>query len=223
MVMSGVTDPYQPVERRLKITRGCLQVLAKFRTRSASSQKIDWSRATLICSASSPRTTRSAVNISVTSLDRELQRVMEPRTSPPRARLEAIAELHAAGIPVGVMVGPVIPGLTDHEMPAILEAAGKAGAQFAGHVVLRLPWAVAPLFNAGSRNISPIAKRRSLAGFATFAAAPSTIRVGANAKPAKEFSRSRSRRCLPSRGVAPEFPKSIHNFPPRIFASLTSS
>jgi DNA repair photolyase len=87
-----------------------------------------------------------AVNISVTSLDRELQRVMEPRTSPPRARLDAISELHAAGIPVGVMVGPVIPGLTDHEMPAILEAAGKAGAQFAGHVVLRLPRAVAPLF-----------------------------------------------------------------------------
>ena len=146
MIMSGVTDPYQPVERRLKITRGCLEVLAKFRNpvgiitkNRLVTRDIDLFRELAAHNA-------VAVNISVTSLDRELQRVMEPRTSPPRARLEAISELHAAGIPVGVMVGPVIPGLTDHEMPAILQAAGKAGAQFAGHVVLRLPWAVAPIF-----------------------------------------------------------------------------
>src|SRR5207249_4428831 len=88
----------------------------------------------------------AAVNISVTSLDPKLQRVLEPRTSTPRSRLDAIAHLHAEGIPVGVMVAPVIPGLTDYEVPAILKACAEAGAQFAGYTVVRLPWAVAPLF-----------------------------------------------------------------------------
>jgi len=87
-----------------------------------------------------------AVNISVTSLDPKLQRVLEPRTSSPQARLDTISQLHAAGIPVGVMVAPVIPGLTDHEVPKILEACANAGAQFAGYTIVRLPWAVAPLF-----------------------------------------------------------------------------
>ena len=86
------------------------------------------------------------MNISITSLDPDLQRILEPRTSSPHARLEAIAQLRAAGIPVGVMAAPIIPGLTDHEVPAILKAAGEAGAQFAGYTIVRLPWAVAPLF-----------------------------------------------------------------------------
>ena len=88
----------------------------------------------------------SAVNISVTSLDERLQRVLEPRTSPPQARLDAIKKLRDAGIPVGVMVAPIIPGLTDHEMPAILRSCADAGAQFAGYTIVRLPFAVAPLF-----------------------------------------------------------------------------
>jgi len=87
-----------------------------------------------------------AVNISVTSLDPKLQRVLEPRTSSPEARLDAISELRAAGIPVGVIVAPVIPGLTDHEVPKILQTCAKAGAQFAGYTIVRLPWAVTPLF-----------------------------------------------------------------------------
>ena len=88
----------------------------------------------------------AAVNVSITSLDPDLQRILEPRTSSPNARLETIAQLRAAGIPVGVMSAPIIPGLTDHEVPAILKAAGEAGAQFAGYTIVRLPWAVAPLF-----------------------------------------------------------------------------
>src|SRR5207248_8157971 len=88
----------------------------------------------------------AAVNVSVTSLVAELQRVLEPRTSPPNARLEAISRLREAGVPVGVMVAPIIPGLTDHEMPGILAASAKAGAQFAGYTIMRLPFAVAPLF-----------------------------------------------------------------------------
>jgi len=87
-----------------------------------------------------------AVNLSVTSLDPNLQRVLEPRTSSPQARLDAISQLRSVGIPTGVMVAPVIPGLTDHELPKILEVCAKAGAQFAGYTVVRLPWAVAPLF-----------------------------------------------------------------------------
>jgi len=146
VVMSGVTDPYQPVERRLKITRGCLEVLAKFRNPVGIITKNRLVTRDLDVLGELAAHNAVAVNISVTSLDRDLQRILEPRTSPPQARLDAIGQLHAAGIPVGVMVGPVIPGLTDHEMPAILAACGNAGAQFAGYVVLRLPWAVAPLF-----------------------------------------------------------------------------
>jgi DNA repair photolyase len=82
----------------------------------------------------------------VTSLDPKLQRVLEPRTSSPEARLDTIRQLRAAKIPVGVMTAPIIPGLTDHELPKIIEACADAGAQFAGYTIVRLPWAVAPLF-----------------------------------------------------------------------------
>ena len=146
VVMSGVTDPYQPVERRMKITRDCLEVLAKFRNPVGIITKNRLVTRDIDVLGELAAFEAAAVNVSVTSLDRNLQRILEPRTSPPQARLDAIAQLNAAGIPAGVMVGPVIPGLTDHEMPAILEAAVKAGAKFAGYVVLRLPWAVAPLF-----------------------------------------------------------------------------
>ena len=88
----------------------------------------------------------AAVNLSVTSLDEKLQRVLEPRTSPPQARLDAIRQLRDAGIPVGVMVAPIIPGLTDHDMPKILAACADSGAQWAGYTIMRLPFAVAPLF-----------------------------------------------------------------------------
>jgi DNA repair photolyase len=146
LVMSGVTDPYQPVERKLRITRGCLEVLAKFRNPVAIITKnrlvtrdIDLLRDLTAHNA-------AAVNISVTSLDSSLQRVLEPRTSSPQARLDAIQQLRSAGIPTGVMVAPIIPGLTDHEVPRILDACARAGAQFAAYTVVRLPWAVAPLF-----------------------------------------------------------------------------
>ena len=146
LVMSGVTDPYQPIERTLRITRRCLEELAKFRNPVAIITKnrlvtrdIDILRDLATCNA-------VAVNISVTSLDPNLQRVLEPRTSSPQARLEAITQLRHAGIPTGVMVAPIIPGLTDHDVPKILDTCAKAGAQFAGYTIIRLPWAVAPLF-----------------------------------------------------------------------------
>jgi DNA repair photolyase len=146
LVMSGVTDPYQPIERKLRITRGCLEVLAKFRNPVAIITKnrlvtrdVDLLGALALHDA-------AAVNVSVTSLDPNVQRVLEPRTSSPAARLETVAALRAAGIPVGVMVAPIIPGLTDHEIPKIVEACARAGAQFAGYTIVRLPWAIAPLF-----------------------------------------------------------------------------
>src|SRR5437773_1808187 len=146
LVMSGVTDPYQPIERKLRITRGCLEVLAKFRNPVAIITKnrlvtrdVDLLRKLADYHA-------AAVNISVTSLDPKLQRILEPRTSSPEARLDAIRQVRATGVPIGVMVAPIIPGLTDHEVPEILKACAKAGAQFAGYTIVRLPWAVAPLF-----------------------------------------------------------------------------
>src|SRR6266478_3251255 len=146
LVMSGVTDPYQPVEKKLRITRGCLEVLAKFRNPVAiiTKNRLVTRDVDLLCELA--RFNSVAVNISVTSLDPKLQRVLEPRTSSPEARLGTIRQLRAAGIPIGVMVAPVIPGLTDHEVPKILEACAEAGAQFAGYTIVRLPWAVAPLF-----------------------------------------------------------------------------
>jgi DNA repair photolyase len=146
LVMSGVTDPYQPVERKLRITRGCLEVLAKFRNPVAIITKNRLVTRDIDLLGELARHNASAVNVSVTSLDPNIQRVLEPRTSSPKARQEAVAMLRAAGIPVGVMVAPVIPGLTDHEVARIVEACAKAGAQFAGYTIVRLPWAIAPLF-----------------------------------------------------------------------------
>jgi DNA repair photolyase len=162
LVMSGVTDPYQPIERKLGITRGCLEVLAKFRNPVAIITKnrlvtrdIDLLRELAARNA-------AAVNISVTSLDSSLQRVLEPRTSSPQARLDAVRQLRSAGIPTGVMVAPIIPGLTDHEAPRILDACAKAGAQFANYTIVRLPWAVAPLFEHWLEEHFPARKEKVL-------------------------------------------------------------
>lgn len=146
LMMSGVTDCYQPIERKLEITRGCLQVLAKFRNPVAILTKNRLVTRDIDILSELAKHKAVVVNLSITSLDVDLQRIMEPRTSTPVARLDAVAQLRAAGIPVGVMVAPVIPGINDHEIPKIVEACGNAGAQFAGHVLLRLPWAVRPLF-----------------------------------------------------------------------------
>ena len=146
LAMSGVTDPYQPIERRLLLTRRCLEVLAECRnpvvivTKSALvTRDVDLLR-TLA------RDEAAAVFLSVTTLDGRLARLLEPRASQPMRRLAAIDTLAQAGVPVGVLVAPVIPGLTEHELPAILSAAARVGAQYAGYVTLRLPHGVATLF-----------------------------------------------------------------------------
>lgn len=146
IAMSGVTDPYQPVERRLRITRRCLQVLAEFRNPVAVITKRDTVTRDIDLLAELASFDAAAASLSVTSLDRELQRAMEPRASTPERRLEAIRRLSEAGIPTGVMVAPVIPGLNDHEIPAILERAAAAGAERAAFVMLRLPHGLDELF-----------------------------------------------------------------------------
>lgn len=146
LALSGVTDPYQPVERRLRITRRCLEVLAELRHPVGVITKNRLVTRDLDLLAELARHRAAAVSLSVTTLDAELAARMEPRASHPRDRLKAIAEVAAAGVPVSVMVAPIIPGLNDHEIPAILEAAAAAGATGAGWVFLRLPGAVAGLF-----------------------------------------------------------------------------
>ena len=146
LVMSGVIDPYQPVESRLRITRGCLEVLAECRHPVAVITKSRRVLRDLDLFVELAAVDAAHVTVSVTTLDRELQRILEPRASSPEARLEAIRRLAGAGVPVAVNVAPVIPGLTEHEIPAILEAAADAGASAAGFIILRLPHRVKDLF-----------------------------------------------------------------------------
>jgi DNA repair photolyase len=144
--MSGVTDPYQPVEKKLRITRGCLEVLAEFRNPVAVVTKNHLVTRDLDLLSELARHEAAAVAVSLTTLDDDLRRVMEPRTSRPVRRLAAVEKLAAAGIPVGVMTAPVIPGLNDHELPDLLTAAAGSGASFAAYVPVRLPGVARPIF-----------------------------------------------------------------------------
>ncbi|MGH9161881.1 MAG: radical SAM protein, partial [Vicinamibacteraceae bacterium] len=146
IALSGVTDPYQPIERRLQITRRCVEVLADFRNPVAVVTKNFLVTRDADLLAELARHDAAIVFISVTTLDAALQGKLEPRASTPARRLAAIEALARAGVPVGVMVAPVIPAVNDHEIPAILAAAASAGATAAGHVMLRLPYAVKELF-----------------------------------------------------------------------------
>lgn len=144
--ISGVTDPYQPVERRLRLTRACLEVLAEFRNPAVVISKNHLVTRDADVLSDLARFGAANAVLSVTTLDATLARAMEPRTSSPQRRLDAIAELREAGVPVGVLVAPVIPGLTEHELPAIVAACAKAGASYAGYVVLRLPHGLKDIF-----------------------------------------------------------------------------
>jgi len=146
LALSGVTDCYQPIERKLQITRACLEVMLEARqpvwivTKNALvARDID-----LLSEMAKHRLVQ--VRISITTLKSDLARRMEPRTSTPAAKLRAVETLSAADVPVGVMVAPIIPGLTDDEIPATLQAAAAAGAMSAGYTMLRLPLAVEPIF-----------------------------------------------------------------------------
>ncbi len=144
--IGGNTDPYQPVERELKSTRGVLEVLQRFRHPfSIITKSVLIARDADILGPMGRDGLASAF-VSITTLDRGLARAMEPRASTPAKRLEAISRLAEAGVPVGVGFAPVIPGLNDHELEAVLEAAAKAGATTAMYVTLRLPLEIKDLF-----------------------------------------------------------------------------
>ena len=147
LALSGVTDAYQPIERSLRITRACLEVLAEFLNPVIIVTKNYLVVRDLDLLGTLAHERAVIVTLSLTTLRADLQRALEPRATTPQRRLEAIRRLAAASIPVRVLLAPVIPGLNDHELPALLEAASEAGATAAGYVLLRLPHGVKTLFS----------------------------------------------------------------------------
>jgi DNA repair photolyase len=143
--LGSVTDAYQPVERRLRITRGVIEVLAEHRHAFSVITKSALVERDLDLLAPMAAGRLAAVYVSVTTLDPALARVMEPRAAAPRRRLQTIERLAAAGVPVGVSVSPVIPFVNEPELERVLQAAAAAGATRAFSIVLRLPWEVSPL------------------------------------------------------------------------------
>lgn len=162
IAISGVTDAYQPVERRLKLTRRCLEVLVEVRNPVVIITKNELVTRDIDLLRELAKIDGALVFVSVTSLDGDLARELEPRASQPLRRLAAIEALSTAGVPVGALVAPVIPGLTDHEMPSILNTAAKSGASIAGYVPLRLPYGVAPLFEEWLTLHRPLQKEKIL-------------------------------------------------------------
>jgi len=146
IVVSGNTDCYQPVERKLEITRGCLEVFLKFRNPVAIITKNALVQRDVDILKELAKLNLVRVVISITSLKKEIQSKMEPRTSTPARRLQTIEFLSSNGISTSVNVAPIIPGLTDEEIPSILKEASERGAKSAGRVMLRLPFAVKELF-----------------------------------------------------------------------------
>jgi DNA repair photolyase len=159
---SGITDSYQPIERNLKITRRCLEVCREFRNPAGVITKNALVTRDIDILRDLAAINGAIVFLSITSLDSEMTAILEPRTTRPHGRLAAITKLRDAGIPVGVMAAPLIPGLTDHEMPAILAAAKDAGAQFAGYTIVRLPMAVGDVFAQWLERHYPVRKEKVL-------------------------------------------------------------
>jgi DNA repair photolyase len=162
IAMGTNTDPYQPVERELKVTRQILRVLSDFNNPVGIVTKNHMVTRDIDILGDMARRNLAEVFVSVTTLDRDLARVMEPRASTPKRRLDAIRALAEAGIPVGVMTSPMIPGLNDHEMEQILEAAMDCGATRAGYIVLRLPLEIKELFEEWLRANRPDRAERVL-------------------------------------------------------------
>lgn len=146
IAISGVTDCYQPAEKHFKVTRDCLSVLAEFRNPVGIVTKNYLVTRDIDILKDLAKHNAAMVVISITTLDSKLAGTMEPRTSQPFLRLKAIEKLSNNGIPTMVLIAPVIPGLTDHEIPKIIENSVNAGATSAGYVMLKLPYGVKELF-----------------------------------------------------------------------------
>ncbi|MFZ1988456.1 MAG: PA0069 family radical SAM protein [Alphaproteobacteria bacterium] len=146
IAMGTNTDPYQPTERKMQITRSILEVLRETHHPCTIVTKSNLILRDIDILADMAREHLVKVALSITTLDRKLARMMEPRAATPERRVEAVRALSDAGVPVSVMVAPIIPSLTDHEMESILERAAEAGAYGAGYVLLRLPLEIKTLF-----------------------------------------------------------------------------
>jgi len=162
LVLSGVTDAYQPIERKLQITRSCLRVLAEFRNPVSIVTKNHLVTRDVDYLAELASHNAAAVSLSITTLESGLAQILEPRAATPCHRLDAVAKLRAAGVPVGVNIAPIIPGLNDHEIPKIAEAAAAAGAESACYTIIRLPLTVAPVFVAWLEDHFPDRKDKIL-------------------------------------------------------------
>jgi DNA repair photolyase len=158
--IGGNTDPYQPQERSLRITRGVIEVLVRHRHAFSVITKSALIVRDLDLLAEAAKDDLVRVAISVTSLDRKLARSMEPRAATPEKRIDAMRRLTTAGVPVTVMFAPCIPGLNDHEMEAVLARAAEAGASGAGYVALRLPLEIKDLFQEWLATDHPDRARR---------------------------------------------------------------
>jgi DNA repair photolyase len=148
IMLGANTDPYQPVEKRLRVTRGILEVLLEARHPVAVITKGALVLRDLDLLGELAAHNLAQVTVSLTTLDPELKRTLEPRTASPQARLRVVGELARAGVPVSVLAAPMIPAVNDAELESILEAAAAAGAKRAGYVLLRLPHEVKDLFRA---------------------------------------------------------------------------
>ena len=146
LALSGVTDCYQPVERKLEITRRLLEILLEFGNpvRVITKNHLITRDVDILQKMAAKNLVHA--HLSITTLDPELSRVMEPRGASPHMRLKAVHTLSQAGIPVAVMASPMVPGLNDHELPQILQKAAEAGARSGGYIPIRLPGAVAQVF-----------------------------------------------------------------------------
>jgi DNA repair photolyase len=144
--LGASTDPYQPIERQLKVTRSILEVLKRFRHPVTIVTKSSLIERDLDILTDLARDDLVAAFVSVTTLDPALKRSLEPRAPSPSARLHAVSALREAGVPIGIFVAPVIPAVNDHEIERILEAGAQAGAENAGYVLVRLPYEVKTLF-----------------------------------------------------------------------------
>ena len=164
LALSGVTDSYQPIERKLQITRACLRVLADFRNPVGVITKNHLVTRDSDLLSELAAVNAASVTVSITTLDSSLARILEPRASSPSHRLDAIAKLRAAGVPVGVNIAPIIPGINEHEIPKIAEAAARAGAGHAAYTIIRLPLTVAPVFIAWLEKHFPERKEKVLNG-----------------------------------------------------------
>jgi DNA repair photolyase len=156
IMMSGVTDCYQPIERQLELTRGCLRVALEASQPVALITKNALILRDLDLLSELAGRGLCRVAISLNSLDQSLTKVLEPACSAPAARLDAMRKLSTAGVPVHLMAAPVIPGLNDAELPAVLRAAADAGVKSAGYIMVRLPLTVEPLFREWLQQQRPL-------------------------------------------------------------------